>query len=69
MRRMEEAAPQAAQEDVEEALAYLELLYGDTFDVGHDEQGYWAKPDGSDKVFRADDATSLTKQMEGWLAR
>lgn len=66
---MDEAAAQAAQEDVGQAVSYLRLLYGDTFDVGHDEQGYWAKPDGSDKVFRADDPTELARKMEKWLAR
>lgn len=66
---MDEAAAQAAQEDVGQAVSYLRLLYGDTFDVGHDENGYWAKPDGGGEILRADDATSLAKKMEGWLAR
>jgi len=37
---MGEAAPQA--EDIEQALGYLRLFWGDEFMIGHDEQGYWA---------------------------
>ena len=45
---MGEAAPQAAggthTEDVQQALEYLRLLWGDEFLIGHDEQSYWAAP-------------------------
>ena len=44
---MGEAAPQAAggthTEDVQQALDYLRLLWGDEFLIGHDDQGYWAR--------------------------
>lgn len=65
----EKPASGTSNEDVEEALAYLELLYGDAFTVGHDEQGYWAKPDAEGETLRADDPTELAKLMEGRLAR
>ena len=45
---VDQPASRNGDAEVEEALAYLELLYGDAFEVGHDEQGYWAKPDGED---------------------
>ena len=65
----EKPASGTSNEDVEEALAYLELLYGDAFTVGHDQHGYWAKPDDGGETMRADDPTELAKRMEGWLAR
>ena len=47
---MSEAAPQAAggthTEDVQQALDYLRLLWGDEFLIGHDDQGYWATRHG-----------------------
>ena len=40
---MSEAPPRAASsEEIEQALSYLRLLWGDEFLIGHDEQGYWA---------------------------
>jgi hypothetical protein len=37
---MSEAPPQAASsEEIEQALSYLRLLWGDKFLIGHDEQG------------------------------
>jgi len=59
-----------SSEDVEQALAYLELLWGDAFTIGHDEQGFWATPAGQEgKALRADDPQGLGKLMEGRLAR
>lgn len=32
--------------EIERALEYLRLFWGDEFMIGHDEQGYWAAPHG-----------------------
>jgi hypothetical protein len=38
---MSEAPPQAASsEEIEQALSYLRLLWGDEFLIGRDDQGY-----------------------------
>ena len=68
---MDEAAAQAAHdEDVEQALSYLRLLWGGEFEIGHDEQGYWARPRSQEgKALRAATADELGEKMEGWLAR
>ena len=70
MRRMEEAAPQAAQEDVEQALGYLRLLWGDEFEIGHDAQGFWARPTGQPDadLLRAATAEDLGGKMNSWSA-
>ena len=57
---MGEAAPQAAggthTEDVQQALDYLLLLWGDEFLIGHDDQGYWAAARRvTGAIIRADD--------------
>jgi hypothetical protein len=68
---MGEAAPQAAggtrAEDIEQALSYLRLLWGDEFMIGHDEQGYWAARQGQvgGTVLRAAAPDELGQQMNG----
>ena len=62
---MSEAAPQAA--DIEQALGYLRLLWGDEFLIGHDEQGYWAAPHGQiGHIIRADDPDELGELMNDY---
>jgi hypothetical protein len=68
---MDEAAPQAAggthTEDVQQALDYLLLLWGDEFIIGHDEQGYWAAPRrATGKIIRADDPGELGGLMNDY---
>ncbi len=69
---MAEAAPQAAggthTEDVQQALDYLRLLWGDEFMIGHDEQGYWAAPAGDDRgsIIRAGDPEELGGLMNDY---
>ena len=59
---MGDAPPQA--EDVEQALGYLRQLWGDEFMIGHDEQGYWAAPNGQiGHIIRADDPEELGELM------
>lgn len=62
---MVEAAPQA--EDIEQALSYLRLLWGDEFMIGHDEQGYWAARHGQvgGPILRAAWPGDLGEQMNG----
>jgi hypothetical protein len=69
--KMGEAAPQAAggthTEDVQQALDYLLLLWGDEFLIGHDEQGYWAAPHGQiGHIMRADDPGKLGELMNDY---
>lgn len=62
---MGEASPQA--EDVEQALGYLRLLWGDEFMIGHDEQGYWAAPNGQiGTIIRAGDPEELGELMNDY---
>ena len=63
---MGEAAPQAA--DVEQALVYLRLLWGDEFLIGHDEHGYWATRHGDvgGRILRSDDPDDLGEQMNDY---
>ena len=68
---MSEAAPQAAggtyTEDVQQALDYLRLLWGDEFLTGHDEHGYWAAPHGQiGHMMRADDPGKLGGLMNDY---
>jgi hypothetical protein len=73
---MSEAAPQAAggtyTEDVQQALDYLLLLWGDEFLIGHDDQGYddqgyWAAPHGQiGHIMRADDPGKLGELMNDY---
>ena len=68
---MGEAAPQAAggthTEDVQQALEYLRLLWGDEFLIGHDDQGYWAAPRrATGKIIRADDPGELGGLMNDY---
>jgi hypothetical protein len=66
---MDEAAPAAHDEDVEQALTYLRLLWGDDFEIGHDEHGYRAKPNAqAGHVIRAATADELGGKMNGWSA-
>ena len=63
---MNEAAPSAASSDVEQALGYLRLLWGDEFLIGHDELGYWAAPHGQiGHIIRADVADELGEKLNG----
>ena len=67
---MSEATASAASSDVEQALGYLQLLWGDEFLIGHDDQGYWAAPHGQiGHIIRAADADKLGEQMNGWAGR
>lgn len=68
---MDEAAPQAAggtyTEDVQQALDYLLLLWGDEFLIGHDDQGYWAAPGRvTGEVIRAGDPGELGGLMNDY---
>jgi hypothetical protein len=68
---MSEVAPQAAggthTEDVQQALDYLTLLWGDEFMIGHDEQGYWAAPRHvTGEIIRANDPGELGELMNGY---
>jgi hypothetical protein len=68
---MGEAAPQAAggthTEDVQQALEYLRLLWGDEFMIGHDEQRYWSAPNGQiGHIMRADDPGKLGGLMNDY---
>ena len=71
---MSEAASQAAggthTEDVQQALDYLRLLWGDEFLIGHDEQGYWATRHGDvgGRIMRADDPGKLGELMNAYAA-
>jgi hypothetical protein len=61
---MGEAAPQA--EDIEQALGYLRLLWGGEFEIGHDEQGYWAYQRGEvGGLMRAASPDELGEKMNG----
>ena len=67
---MSDAAPQAAggthTEDVQQALDYLLLLWGDEFLIGHDEQGYWAAPHrATGEIIRAGGPGELGGLMNG----
>ena len=62
---MDGAAPQA--EDIEQALTYLRLLWGDEFMIGHDEQGYWAAPHGQiGHIMRAGSPDELGELMNDY---
>ena len=37
-----DACPELHPEDIEQALSCLRLVFGDEFEIGHDEEGYWA---------------------------
>lgn len=69
---MGDAAPQAAggthTEDVQQALEYLRLLWGDEFLIGHDEHGYWATRHGDvgGRILRADDPDELGELMNDY---
>ena len=66
---MSEAPPRAASsEEIEQALSYLRLLWGDEFLIGHDEQGYWATRhrDVGGRIMRADDPGKLGALMHGY---
>ena len=66
----DQPASGTSSEDVEQALAYLELLWGDAFTIGHDDEGFWATPIGQEgKALHADNPQELGKLMESWLAR
>lgn len=59
---MSEAAPQA--EDIEQALSCLRLVFGDEFEIGHDEEGYWAYRHGEiGGLMRADTPVELGDKM------
>jgi hypothetical protein len=67
---MSEAAPQAAggtrTDETEQALSYLQLLWGDDHQIGHDEQGYWASPHGQiGRIIRAGSPEQLGALMNG----
>lgn len=64
----EAAADAASAEDVEQALTYLRLLWGDEFLIGHDDQGYWATRRGEvgGKTLRSASPDDLGDQMNGW---
>jgi hypothetical protein len=51
---MSEAAPQAAggtrTDETEQALSYLQLLWGDDHQIGHDEQGVLGQPPRADRA-------------------
>jgi len=67
---MNEAAATPASKDVEQALGYLKLLWGEEFLLGHDEQGYWAAPHGQiGHIIRTDDADELGEKMNGRAGR
>ena len=62
---MDGAAPQA--EEIERALGYLRLLWGDEFMIGHDEQGYWAAPHGQiGHIMRAGSPDELGELMNDY---
>jgi hypothetical protein len=68
---MDKAAPQAAggthTEDVQQALDYLLLLWGDEFLIGHDKQGYWAAPRrATGKIIRAGEPGELGGLMNNY---
>ena len=69
---MSEAAPQAAEgtgsEDVDQALGYLRLFWGDEFLIGHDAEGYWATRHGDvgGRIMRADDPGMLGELMNDY---
>jgi hypothetical protein len=59
---MSEAAPQ--DEDIEQALGSLLLVFGDEFEIGHDEKGYWAYRHGEiGGLMRADTPVELGEKM------
>lgn len=71
---MDEAAAEAASNavegmiagDIAQALEALDMLYGDEFMLGYDEQGWWAaghKPGGG--FIRAGDPVELAEKMNG----
>jgi hypothetical protein len=61
---MSDVAPQA--EDIEQALGYLRMLWGDEFIIGHDEQGYWAHRRGEvGGLMRAASPDELGEKMNG----
>jgi hypothetical protein len=66
---MSEAPPQAASsEEIEQALSYLRLLWGDEFLIGHDDQGCWATRHGDvgGRIMRADDPGKLGELMNDY---
>lgn len=72
---MDEAAEAAASGvisgmvtgDDAQALEALDMLYGDEFTIGCDEQGWWAARNGQGGEFkRADNPTELAEWMNGF---
>ncbi|HEX3956213.1 MAG TPA: hypothetical protein VHZ03_06225 [Trebonia sp.] len=62
---MDGTAPQA--EEIEQALGYLRLLWGDDFMIGHDEHGYWAAPNGQiGHIMRAGGPDELGELMNDY---
>jgi hypothetical protein len=69
---MSEAASQAASgtgsDEIEQALDYLRLLWGDEFLIGHDAEGYWSTRHGDvgGPIMRADDPEKLGELMNDY---